>query len=72
MPGNPLVRFDEGRVGRTRKVSPSLLLYRSSAASYFFPRLSPDYFPAGVKSWADSADNSNEQCYRPRSRHRAP
>ena len=27
MPGNPLVRFDEGRVGRTRKVSPSLLLY---------------------------------------------
>ena len=29
MPGNPLVRFDEGRVGRTRKVSPSLLLYRN-------------------------------------------
>jgi hypothetical protein len=28
MPGNPLVRFDEGRVGRTCKVSPSLLLYR--------------------------------------------
>src|SRR5450756_1958017 len=28
MPGNPLVRFDEGRVGRTAKVSPSLLLYR--------------------------------------------
>jgi hypothetical protein len=28
MPGNPLVRFDEGRVGRTVKVSPSLLLYR--------------------------------------------
>jgi GxxExxY protein len=27
MPGNPLVRFDEGRVGRT-SVSPSLLLYR--------------------------------------------
>jgi hypothetical protein len=27
MPGNPLVRFDEGRVGRTL-VSPSLLLYR--------------------------------------------
>jgi len=27
MPGNPLVRFDEGRVGRTY-VSPSLLLYR--------------------------------------------
>src|ERR1035441_5571789 len=27
MPGNPLVRFDERRVGRTRKVSPSLLLY---------------------------------------------
>ena len=26
MPGNPLVRFDEGRVGRT-SVSPSLLLY---------------------------------------------
>ena len=36
MPGNPLVRFDEGRVGRTRKVSPSLLLYRSSAAIRFF------------------------------------
>src|ERR1035441_3747958 len=34
MPGNPLVRFDEGRVGRTRKVSPSLLLYRSSAAVF--------------------------------------
>jgi hypothetical protein len=31
MPGNPLVRFDEGRVGRTRKVSPSLLLYWLSA-----------------------------------------
>ena len=28
MSGNPLVRFDEGRVGRT-EVSPSLLLYRS-------------------------------------------
>ena len=27
MSGNPLVRFDEGRVGRT-SVSPSLLLYR--------------------------------------------
>ena len=27
MPGNPLVRFDEGRVGRTY-VSSSLLLYR--------------------------------------------
>src|ERR1035437_2411445 len=27
IPGNPLVRFDEGRVGRTQ-VSPSLLLYR--------------------------------------------
>lgn len=27
MSGNPLVRFDEGRVGRTI-VSPSLLLYR--------------------------------------------
>jgi len=35
MPGNPLVRFDEGRVGRTRKVSPSLLLYRLSAAIVF-------------------------------------
>src|ERR1035437_283898 len=35
MPGNPLVRFDEGRVGRTQ-VSPSLLLYRSSAALWFF------------------------------------
>jgi len=29
MSGNPLVRFDEGRVGRT-SVSPSLLLYRSA------------------------------------------
>jgi hypothetical protein len=29
MPGNPLVRFDEGRVGRTARCSPSLLLYRS-------------------------------------------
>jgi hypothetical protein len=28
MPGNPLVRFDEGRVGRTARCSPSLLLYR--------------------------------------------
>jgi hypothetical protein len=27
MPGNPLVRFDEGRVGRA-SASPSLLLYR--------------------------------------------
>src|ERR1035437_4136866 len=34
MPGNPLVRFDEGRVGRTQ-VSPSLLLYRLNM-SYFF------------------------------------
>jgi len=25
--GNPLVRFDEGRVGRTATCSPSLLLY---------------------------------------------
>ena len=30
MSGNPLVRFDEGRVGRT-EVSPSLLLYREIA-----------------------------------------
>jgi hypothetical protein len=30
MPGNPLVRFDEGRVGRTARCSPSLLLYRLS------------------------------------------
>ena len=30
MSGNLLVRFDEGRVGRTR-VSPSLLLYGSGA-----------------------------------------
>src|ERR1035441_1187402 len=37
MPGNPLVRFDEGRVGRTRKVSPSLLLYWLSLP--FFPVL---------------------------------
>jgi hypothetical protein len=41
MPGNPLVRFDEGRVGRTQ-VSPSLLLYRPSAAIHvlaFFSNL---------------------------------
>ena len=35
MPGNLLVWFDDGRVGRTRKVSPSLLLYRSSVAMFF-------------------------------------
>jgi hypothetical protein len=28
VPGNPLVRFDEGSVGRTPRVSPSLLRYR--------------------------------------------
>ena len=28
MPGKPLVRFDEGRVGRILRVSLSLLLYR--------------------------------------------
>jgi hypothetical protein len=28
MSGNPLVRFDEGRVGRSARWSPSLLLYR--------------------------------------------
>ena len=33
MSGNLLVRFDEGRVGRTRKVSPSLLLYRETIES---------------------------------------
>jgi len=33
MSGNPLVRFDEGRVGRTF-VSPSLLLYRSSRFNF--------------------------------------
>jgi hypothetical protein len=33
MPGNPLVRFDEGRVGRTARCSPSLLLYRLSQRS---------------------------------------
>jgi hypothetical protein len=36
MPGNPLVRFDEGRVGRTCKVSPSLLRYRLGEKSCFF------------------------------------
>ena len=30
MSGNPLVRFDEGRVGRT-SVPPSLLLYRETS-----------------------------------------
>jgi hypothetical protein len=30
MPGNPLVRFDEGRVGRTERCPPSLLLYRET------------------------------------------
>jgi hypothetical protein len=44
MPGNPLVRFDEGRVGRTRKVSPSLLLYCSSVAKCVIQ------FPAGLFS----------------------
>src|ERR1035438_1888296 len=39
MPGNPLARFDEGRVGRTRKVSPSLLLYCSSVANCVFRQL---------------------------------
>jgi hypothetical protein len=34
MPGNPLVRFDEGRVGRT-SVSPSLLLYRLGETRFF-------------------------------------
>ena len=33
MPGNPLVRFDEGRVGRTARCSPSLLLYGRMALS---------------------------------------
>lgn len=37
MPGNPLVRFDEGRVGRTAKVSPSLLLYRLCVRIVFEP-----------------------------------
>ena len=45
MPGNPLVRFDEGRVGRTRKVSPSLLLYRSSAATRFPLTGNPGQYP---------------------------
>ena len=36
MSGNPLVRFDEGRVGRTSKVSPSLLLYRLGVKSCSF------------------------------------
>jgi len=34
MPGNPLVRFDEGRVGRTARCSPSLLLYREIVAVF--------------------------------------
>jgi hypothetical protein len=36
MSGNPLVRFDEGRVGRTF-VSPSLLLYRLRG-NWYSPR----------------------------------
>jgi hypothetical protein len=44
MPGNPLVRFDEGRVGRTCKVSPSLLLYRPCEKSFFgFPTTRPEF-----------------------------
>src|SRR4249919_3607959 len=34
MPGNPLVRFDEGRVGRTARCPPSLLLYRLGESPY--------------------------------------
>ena len=47
MPGNPLVRFDEGRVGRTQ-VSPSLLLYRSSAAKDLGFQLRGDRDEGGV------------------------
>ena len=39
MPGNLLVWFDDGRVGRTRKVSPSLLLYWPNG--FFSNRLRP-------------------------------
>src|ERR1035437_6933041 len=45
MPGNPLVRFDEGRVGRTQ-VSPSLLLYRPNV---LFQQTTP---PAGAPNRA--------------------
>jgi len=34
MPGNPLVRFDEGRVGRTARCRP--LSYSTAFASYRF------------------------------------
>jgi hypothetical protein len=40
MPGNLLVRFDEGRVGRT-PVSPSLLLYRETAWAILATRTFP-------------------------------
>jgi hypothetical protein len=39
MSGNLLVRFDEGRVGRT-PVSPSLLLYRETPPPGFRSRVS--------------------------------
>src|SRR5260370_40989259 len=38
MSGNLLVRFDEGRVGRIAKMSPSLLLYRDNWFSSRFLR----------------------------------
>ena len=49
MPGNPLVRFDEGRVGRTARCRP--LSYSTASAVFFtsldraFPRFTKLYFP---------------------------
>jgi len=50
MSGNPLVRFDEGRVGRT-SVSPSLLLYADFRTSTVLHWLNPsDSVKVGPRS----------------------
>jgi len=60
MPGNPLVRFDEGRVGRTVKVSPSLLLYRFNAGA----ELSGSQSLSGDYRWETSPSLGPDQ-FRP-------
>src|SRR5260370_18722482 len=45
MPGNPLVRFDEGRGGRNGRCSPSLLLYGRMALGSLHRK------PATVIAW---------------------
>jgi len=65
MPGNPLVRFDEGRVGRTT-VSPSLLLYRNWCLSKVCPldnrgpRFAPHF--ASRLSAADALCGCDKTC----------